>query len=601
MKLSDFVVESLIAHGITDVFMITGGGAMHLNDSVGKSQLRYFCNHHEQASAMAAEGYARVSGKPGVVFVTTGPGGINAINGVFGAWTDSIPMLVISGQVKRETFKLCHPGLDLRQLGDQETDIVGMVKGITKYSAVVSVPESISYHVEKALHLATSGRPGPCWLDIPVDVQSANVEPEKLRPYDPSEETMAENSQDLTSVCADVLSKLQAAKRPVVMPGSGVRLARATDVFERVIKKLGIPVTPSWTAIDILPNDSPLYAGRPGTVGDRAGNFSVQNSDMLLVLGSRLNIRQIGYSGSSFAPNAFKMQVDIDASELAKPNVKPDWALNYDLKSFLETLEGELDKRPPVAETHREWLSWCQERVRRYPVVLKEHREWQEKINPYFFMEQLFSLLENDDIVVCGNGSACVITFQAANVKVGQRIFTNSGCASMGYDLPAAIGAAIAAGRTRQVVCIAGDGSIQMNIQELQTVVHHRLPLKIFVLDNAGYSSIRQTQQAFFQRFVGESPVSGVSFPDMVKLAGAYGIQSRDIAGENFLEDIRAVLNAPCAQLAVVKLDPKQGFQPKTSSLRMPDGKIVSRPLEDMYPFLDRDEFAGNMIPTLGK
>ncbi len=595
IKLSDFIVDRLLQFGIEHVFMVTGGGAMHLNDSVGKSKLKFYCNHHEQASAMAAEGYSRITGKAGVIFVTTGPGGINAINGVFGAWTDSIPMLVISGQVKRETFKGSYPGLGIRQLGDQETDIISMVKGITKYSMLISDPDSISYHLDKALHLANSGRPGPCWLDIPIDVQASMIEPEKIAKYAIAETFQGDDEERILHACEGILSRLNDSKRPLIMPGSGVRLANAKDAFDSVINKLGIPVAPTWTAVDLLPNDSPFYAGRPGTVGDRAGNFCVQNADLLIILGSRLNIRQIGYNWKAFAPNAFKIQIDVDPDELNKPTVKPDLTLNCDLKSFLDAMHAVLDKCSFRAGRHQNWLDWCKERVRRYPLVLPKHLKWNGKINPYVFIEKLFNCLRDDDVIVCGNGSACVITFQAAHVKDGQRIFTNSGCASMGYDLPAAIGAAVAAGG-RRVICIAGDGSIQMNIQELQTLVHHRLPVKIFVLDNGGYSSIRQTQATFFQRLVGEGPLSGVSFPDMLKLADAYGISSRKIACENFQEQIAEALDLPGACLAVVELDPCQNFEPKTSSIKMDDGSIVSAPIEDMFPFLERDDFYSNMI-----
>jgi acetolactate synthase-1/2/3 large subunit len=596
-KLSDYIVETLLRQGVRHVFMVSGGGAMHLDDSVGKSDLRYYCNHHEQACAIAAEGYARISGTPGVVIATTGPGGINAINGVFGAWTDSIPMLVISGQVKRETCMASYPSLKIRQLGDQEADIISMVRHITKYAVLVTEPESIRYHLERALHLAVIGRPGPCWLDIPVDVQSTLIEPEKLKGYDLSEDTPRADPSALAPAAEATLAKLKTAQRPVIMPGSGVRLAGALNIFHRLIARLGVPVTPTWTAIDALPNDHPLYAGRPGTLGDRAGNFCVQNADLLLILGSRLSIRQVGYNWPSFAPRAFKIDVDIDTAEFSKPSLKPDLAVNQDLKRYLLELERQLDGQPPISGRFEKWVSWCRERVRRYPPVLPRHRQWNGCINPYLLMEELFNLLGPDDIVACGNASASVIAFQAASIKNGQRLFTNAGCASMGYDLPAAIGAAVAAGGQR-VICLAGDGSIQMNIQELQTVIHHHLPVKILVMDNNGYLSIRQTQRSFFGRFVGESPASGVSFPDMVKVASAYGIPACTLSSEGFACELAKLIAAPGPALAVIKIDPQQPFEPKAGSHSLPDGRIVSSPLEDMHPPLDRDELASNMIAS---
>lgn len=595
IKLSDYIVEKLLSCGVKDVFLVTGGGAMHLNDSIGHSKLHYYCNHHEQACAMAAEGYARISGKLGVICVTSGPGGINAINGVFGAWTDSIPMLIISGQVKRETCMASY-NVPFRQLGDQEADIISMVKGITKYAKLVTDPKSIRYHLECALYLAVTGRHGPCWLDIPLDVQSAMIEPKKLKGYKPPNKLLSKDQKNINTICKTIIEKIKIAKQPVILPGTGIRLANVLDTFHRVIERLKIPVAPTWTAIDTLTNDSPLYAGRPGTVGGRAGNFCVQNADLLLILGSRLNVRQVSYNWKTFAPRAFKIQVDIDATELIKPTVQPNLSVNCDLKIFLQTMEKLLKKHSLQINTnHNIWLKWCQERVLRYPPVLPRHREWKGQINPYHFVEKLFTYLKNDDIVVCGNGSACVITFQAAKVKSGQRIFTNSGCASMGYDLPAAIGAAIAA-KGQRIICLAGDGSIQMNIQELQTLKHQKLPIKIFILDNNGYSSIRQTQKSFFHRYIGESPNSGVSFPDMEKIAIAYGIPSCTLSKANFYEDLAKILKTPGATLSVIKLDPTQMFEPKISSKKMPDGKIISPPLEDMFPFLEKKEFKSNII-----
>jgi acetolactate synthase-1/2/3 large subunit len=595
IKLSDYVMRTLADWGVRHIFLVTGGGAMHLNDSIRKeSRLRYICNHHEQACAMAAEGYARVSGSVGVINVTTGPGGINALNGVFGAWTDSIPMLVLSGQVKRETCMAACRLTRLRQLGDQEVDIVSLAKPITKYAALVEDPLSIRYHLERAWHVARSGRPGPCWLDIPVDVQSSTVDESALAGYDPKEDPTDWDPAAVQPLCREVIQRIRNSKRPVILAGSGVRHAAAVTEFEQVIRALHVPVTTAWTH-DLIASDDELFCGRPGTIGERAGNFTVQNADLLLVLGSRLNIRQVSYNWGAFARDAFKIQVDVDQAELRKPTVRPDLAVHSDLKFFLIELLGEL-QGSGYRPAHDGWLAWCRERVARYPVVQEKQRQT-ARLNPYHCIETLFGLLEPDDVVVCGNAAACIVPFQVARLKPGQRLFSNSGAASMGHDLPAAIGAAIARAGKR-VICIAGDGSIQLNIQELQTIVHHQLPVKIFVMNNGGYLSIRSTQANFFGEFIGEGPESGVSLPDFVQVARAYGIRSLRIEDGASLGRIAEVLEAPGPALCELKLDPSQGFEPRLMSRQLQDGSIATPALEDMYPFLGEEELRANMIQT---
>jgi acetolactate synthase I/II/III large subunit len=600
MKLSDYIIGRLADWGVRHIFLVTGGGAMHLNDSIGREpRIQYVCNHHEQASAMAAEAYARISGQPGVVNVTTGPGGINALNGVFGAWTDSIPMLVISGQVKRETCMRVQGITGLRQLGDQEADIIAMVANITKYAVLIDDPPSTRYHLERAWHLAQSGRPGPCWLDIPVDVQAASIDPASLRGYDPAEEKLAGgnirgNPARLTTDCREVLQRLRSAKRPVILAGTGVRAAHAVAEFDELIHRLGVPVTTAWTH-DLVATDDLLYCGRPGTIGDRAGNFTVQNADVLLILGSRLNIRQTSYNWHSFAPRAFKIHVDIDAAEFHKPTIKPDMAIHSDLKRFLQELLRQCDAENYRPGTHGSWLAWCRKRVQRYPAVQDRQRQAGPPLNPYYFIEQLSTKLADDDVIVCGNATSCIVPFQTMRLRKGQRLISNSGSASMGYDLPAAVGAAFARPGKR-VICLAGDGSIQMNIQELQTVVHHQLPLKIFVLNNSGYLSMRMTQSGFFGRLTGESASSGASLPDMVKVACAYGIPSIRIDRQSQLTQIDLALAADGPALVDVVLDPAQEFEPRSRARQLPDGRIVSPNLEDMYPFLDETELMDNVI-----
>ncbi|MFA6133847.1 MAG: thiamine pyrophosphate-binding protein [Phycisphaerae bacterium] len=594
MKVSDYVWDHLADLGIRQAFMITGGGAMHLNDSLGKcNRIKYICNHHEQACAIAGEGYARVTGQPAVVSVTSGPGGVNALNGVYGCWMDSIPLIVISGQIKREMCKTCYGLTKLRQLGDQEADIIGMAKVVTKYAVLVDDPESIRYHLERAVHLARSPRPGPCWLDIPLDIQASQIEPDKLRPYDPAEDRPAWQGKDLSNTCREVIQRIQRSSRPVILAGNGIRVGGAMHLLEPLAKALDVPVATSRTAMDLLPYDFPYYCGRSGIDADRAGNFCVQNADTLLVLGCRLNTRQVGYNWNAYAPEAYKIQVDADELELNKPTVKPDQGICADVKLVMEEMLRQLQGNSGAR--HAEWVHWCRQRLDRYPGVTDRHRDRSGPLNPYGFLDRVLGRLREDDVVVSANGAAFIMAHHSAKVRRGQRWFFNSGCASMGYDVPAAIGAAVARPGKR-VICLAGDGSIQMNIQEFQTIVQHRLPVKILLLNNDGYLSIRTTQTNFFGHLVGESPRSGLTFPDMVKVAGAYGIPACRIEGWDFDEAVGKMLEAPGPALLDVVVDPTQGFEPRMSSKQLPDGRMYSPPLHDMFPFLSREELASNMI-----
>ncbi len=601
IKVSDYIAQTLAQHGVRDVFLVTGGGAMHLNDAIGKCpDLNYICCHHEQACAMAAESYYRLTNRLAAVNVTAGPGGTNAITGVFGAWTDSLGMIVLSGQVKWETL-VRSTDLPLRQLGDQEIDIVKMVESITKYAVMVTEPESIRYHLERALHLAQSGRPGPVWLDIPMNIQGAKIDPEHLTSYDPREDEISSPATDLVQISQQILDRLQRAERPVIMAGPGVRLGKSVDAFLQLVDRWNIPVVTAFNAHDLMWDEHPCYIGRQGTIGDRAGNFAVQNSDFLLVLGCRLNIRQISYGWQTFARAAYKVIVDIDAAELKKPTISPDLAVHAHVGDVFDSLLKTADYAAPV--THQQWLKWCHERKQKYPVVLPEYWDKSTPVNPYCWAEALFTELAENDIVVSGDATACIVPFQAAKLKRGQRLYSNSGCASMGYDLPAAIGACIANDRQR-VICLAGDGSIQMNLQELQTIVGYRLPIKIFVLNNQGYQSIRLTQSSYFpDTMMGCDPTTGVTFPSFEKLAFTYGIPFRRCSHvEELTASIQSTLGEEGPQMCEIIIDQNQPFAPKLSSRQLPDGRMVSAALEDMFPFLEREEFLSNMlIPPLAE
>ncbi|KQN16779.1 thiamine pyrophosphate-binding protein [Sphingomonas sp. Leaf30] len=611
IRVADYIAQLLVAAGVEDVFMLTGGGSMHLNDAFGlASGLRPLFLHHEQGCAIAAESYGRLSNKLAALNVTTGPGGVNALNGVYGAYVDSIGMIVISGQVKRETYA---PNIDarLRQLGDQEVDIVTMVRGITKYAVVLQDPQDTRKVVEKALWLARRGRPGPVWIDVPGDVQGAMIDPDTLVAFNPADaddrdgEALNTASEEglltgnaLDAEVAAMLGELYAAERPVVLAGAGVRISGEHARFLEFVGRIGVPVVTGWNAHDAISNDHPLYVGRPGSLGDRGGNFAVQTADYVLVLGSRLNIRQVSFNWQSFARDAKVAMVEVDAAELAKPTLSLHRPIHADLRGFFAAAAAQPTPSVDKAAERAAFLAWSRERAARYPVVLPEYWEQASPINPYCFGAALFDELEENDIVVTGDGTACVTIFQAADLKRGQRLYTNSGCASMGYDLPAAIGAYYASGAKR-IICLAGDGSIMMNLQELQTIVGASLPIKIFVLNNDGYHSIRQAQQNYFpENIVGCGPDSGVTFPDYQRLAYGFALASSRVDNhEDLPSAIRAALDGPDAHLCEVMIDKTQAFSPKLSSRRLEDGTMVSSALEDMAPFLPREELREAMTP----
>ncbi len=595
-RVADYIADFLADNGITQVFSVTGGGAMHLNDGLGHHPgLRCVYNHHEQACAIAAEAYARLNNQIAAVCVTTGPGGTNAITGVLGGWLDSIPMLVISGQVRFDTTARS-TGLHLRAMGDQEFDIVKAVGCMCKFSEMVIQPERIRYCLEKALYLATRGRPGPSWLDIPLNVQAAVVDTDTLVGFDPAECPDAVPAPVPEDAIQEVIRRISAAKRPVLYPGSGVRTAGAFDAFQAVVRKLNIPVVTGWNSIDLMTTDDPLYAGRGGIMGDRAGNYAVQNSDLVLAVGNRLSIRQVGYNYQTWAREAFVIAVDIDPEELKKPTLHIDLPLCGDAADFLQKLAAALPEEPLFHG--KDWLSQCQSWKEKYPVVLPRHYAPCEQTNVYAFIHELSSRLPEGQVTVVGNGSACVVGSHGYVMKKGQRFLIKSAVASMGYDLPAAIGACVAGGKA-PIVCVSGDGSLQMNLQELQTIIHHRLPIRLFIINNEGYHSIRQTQNNFFP-----PPLVGIgldsfdlSFPSLEKLAWAYGYPYFAIRNN---DDLASVLPQALAQegpvVCEVLVTKAQVFEPRSAAKRLPDGTMVSPPLEDLYPFLPEDEQRANML-----
>lgn len=590
IRVADYIFKYLADYGIEHVFLVVGGGAMHLNDALKKEKrIKYICTHHEQGAAIAAEGYARTKGKLAVASVTSGPGGTNALTGVIGQWLDSIPVLYLSGQVKFETTIASVPENHLRQLGNQEINIIDIVKPVTKYAKMITDPESIKAELDKAILIATTGRPGPVWLDIPLNVQGALIDEQNL------------NSQAINNVLPllkdedifTIVQELQKAKRPLIVAGHGIRISKAQKKFSELVDLLNIPVVTTYNGFDLISSKSDNFIGRIGTEGSRAGNFSLQNADLVIFLGTRNNIRQVSFNWASFARHAKKIIVDIDETELHKKTVKGDLLVHSDVKVFLAKL---LEKIPAGFKVDKTWLEWCLARKQKYPVVLDEYKIPNERsVHPYHFIEELTYALDDNAVMVAGNGTACVVLFQAGIVKSGQRIFWNSGCAAMGYDLPASIGAAVAA--NRDVVCIAGDGSIQMNLQELQTVRHYNLPVKIFILNNQGYHSIKETQANFFKGdFIGINKESGVSFPDNSKLADLYGLKYYKIdSTAKMREVINSVLSCKEGVICEVVLS-DYIFAPKLSSEKKPDGRMVSKPLEDLSPLLDRDEFKTNMI-----
>lgn len=636
IKLSKYIAKKLVELGITRGFSVTGGGAMHLNNGLGhQAGLTMIYNHHEQACAMAAEAYARINNQIAVVCVTTGPGGTNAITGVLGGWLDSIPMFILSGQVRYD-WTARYSNVGIRAMGDQEFDICKSIECMTKYSEMVIEPMRIRYLIEKCMYLAMNGRPGPVWLDVPLDVQGAYIEEDELIGFDkenyesgkdgwaadsPYKTYIDERTKlDLANVpeavpdevLKEIIEKIKSSKRPVFNAGNGIRIGNAHKEFLELIELLNIPVVVGWNSEDCLWVDHPLYAGRPGNFGDRPGNFTVQNSDLVLSVGSRLSLRQVGFNYKGWAREAFTIVNDIDKEELKKPTVHIDIPVHADCKVFMRQLIDMLKKeKTPIFEGGEglkgmSWNETVKYWLKKYPVCRPEFLENDDskKANVYAFIKDIGDRAKENQITVVGNGSACVVGGHSYIIKKGQRFISNSAVASMGYDLPAAIGAYMANldGKRfdKELILITGDGSIQMNLQELQTIVHHKIDIKIFLINNEGYHSIRQTQNKFFgdKPLVGIGPDSGdLSFPDMGKLAGAYGITYFCAKTNSELEDaVSKTFKAVGPVICEAFVTKEQNFEPKSSGKQLADGRMVSPPLEDLTPFLSDEEMKENMI-----
>ncbi|MBU2647039.1 thiamine pyrophosphate-binding protein [bacterium] len=595
IRLADYIFKVLAESGVKDLFMVSGGSAMHLVDAVGKcKKIRFIACHHEQTCAMAAESYAKMTNELGVALVTSGPAATNAVTGVAGAFVDSVPCLIISGQSKRKetVYNANIPGL--RQFGVQEMNIIPIVASITKYAVMINDPNRIKYHLEKALYLAKTGRPGPVWLDVPLDIQGQMIDEDQLEGFDPGELTLDYSTEPDPDDIEKVAELLKGAIRPVIVAGHGVRLAGATEELAKLASKFDLPVVTPFMGIDVIDSSNRNYIGRMGTKGTRAGNFAVQNADVLISIGSRLCVSSIGYEYHLFAREAVKVVVDIDPNEHKKETIKIDLFVNADAKIFLRRLLDRLGQTSEIV--NRDWLETCDAWKTKYPVCLPEYATAPKGINYYYLVDRVTRKAAAHIPVVSDAGSAFYVVAQAIQLKPKQRFVTSGGLATMGFNLPAAVGVSAAINNS-PVIAITGEGSLQMNIQELQTILTNNMPVKIFVVNNKGYFSIRSTQQRFFNdHYVGEGTESGVSFPSLKKISEAYGIIYYKVSESKKLDSvIDTVLAHNGPVICEVMNVEDQQIIPTVSSVVKPNGKMISKPIEDMFPFLEREEFLKNM------
>lgn len=585
LRVADYIARFLIEKGCNQVFSVVGGGAMYLNDAFGNTDgLNCMYTHHEQAAAIAAEGYARIKGTPACVCVTTGPGGTNALTGVLCAYQDNIPMIIISGQVRYATT-VGSTGLNLRQFGEQEYTIIPSVKPMTKFAEMVTDANDIKYYLEKAYHIATTGRRGPCWLDIPLDVQGAIIDTDQLRNYKNSGE-----KKEIQNI-NQIKKALEEAKRPVILAGSAIRSSGSLELFRKLTAIWGVPVISATSIVDIFAPNEDNYYGTFGVFGGRVGNFIVQNADTIISMGCRLSFKQIGFNYGNFAPKAKKIVIDVDINELQKDTTEIDIPICADLFDFLNLPEVNTISFKNIDD---KWLDYCKNLKSKYPVYNEKFKE-SKRVNPYQLMKLINDISDPTRISVVGNSVACVSVLQMGIREYGQRLFGNVNCGTMGYDLPAAVGAAVASGR--EVLCLTGDGSIQMNIQELQTVVHNNIPVKILIFNNSGYQAIVQTQTNFFKRLSGCNSKSGISMPDFKKLADAYGFPYVCIENNCDIHDkLEELFEIEGYAICEVIQDDSQGIEPRTKSMEKEDGTLFSPPIDHLFPFLSEEEYRSNQF-----
>lgn len=592
MKVSDYIIKFIETQmKVKHVFILSGGGWMHMLNSLGENKnIDYICTLHEQGAAIAAEAYGQYTNNIGVAIVTTGPGGTNAITGVTAGWIDSTPMMVISGQVKRADMI---GGKCVRQMGPQEVNIIPMVESITKYAVSVLDPKEIRYHLERAYHLATTGRKGPVWLDIPLDVQGATVNENSLEGFiSPVEEKVA---LDFNTNLEKTIELINNAKKPVILAGNGIYLSGAKDEFIKLAEKLDIPILTTWKTIDFIEQENRLFAGRPGSIASRGANFTLQNADLLITISARMDLPQTAFNHKNFGKNAKKVIVDIDENEINKMQMDIDVKFISDAKDFILGLSNSLNK---ITYKNNGWVEKCNELKEKYPVCLPEFFEQKEYVNTYVLLDILSKQMSENYMLVPGSSGSCSeVSCQAFKVKKGQVVLNNQGLGSMGFGLPASIGACIAS-NGRKTICINGDGGFMMNIQELETVRRLNLPIKFFILNNDGYGSIRNMQNAHFKGlYVGSGRTSGVTLPDIQKIANAFEIPSCVIKNQqNIEEEVKKVLDSEGPFICEVMISPEQQTQPRVSSIKLEDGSMMSKPIEDMWPFLSEEEIKENIL-----
>jgi len=592
MNVSDYIINFLTQKKVDTIFMITGGQAMFLNDAVCRSKkIKYICNHHEQAVGMAAEAYGRVSGKLGVALVTAGPASVNVMNGVVGAWVDSSPMLVLSGQSPL-TFVQYQQKHKIRQYGIQGINIKPLVESITKFFVTVDDPSLIQYYVQKAYYLALNGRPGPVWLDVPLDIQRMEVPKKMLKEFVPPAHEKFPNT-NLKKDSREILNAIIKSKRPIIIAGQGVRLANAATEFQLLVKKLQIPVLTSRLGIDLIESDNKLYVGRPGTYGERAAHFAIQNSDLIVALGSRLSSSTVGHNPKDFGRHAKKIMVDIDTEELNKPGVEIHIKINQNVKNVIKELVKEL--RSFKLPKYDEWIKKCNFWKEKYPVVLPEYKK-EKPVNSYYFIDRLSKLTPEKSTILVDTGSCFHVACQTWKVKKNQRFMTTGGISTMGYWV-AGIGAHMAL-KNHQTIIITGDGSMQFNIQELATIKQNKMPVKIFIFNNNGYLLIRHTQANYMnKRLIGVDEKSGLWCPDALKIAASYEIKGVRINSVTEVDrKIKEVLAYKGPVVCDVMTPEWQPLIPRSASVKGKDGALIAKPFEDMFPFLDKEELESNMI-----